>query len=110
MTDFKHIRELLEKAEGPSRELDAAIHEALVGAVEVDDDGSFAILPFYTSSLDAALSLVEHVLPGWDWETGSNVQYTVLSPPVGARVGKAALGSGVTPAIGILSALARAKG
>jgi hypothetical protein len=101
---LSELREALEKADGPSRELDLAVRE-LLRSRPCDD---FFSAPHYTSSLDAALSLVEHVLPGWDWETGSNVEYTMLSPPVGARRGKAALGSGATPAIGVLSALVRA--
>lgn len=70
-------------ATGPDREIDAALMVALRDARKVDDhiyygpneevwylgeyegDVSFPPLPYLTSSVDAALSLLERVLPGW---------------------------------------------
>ena len=56
MTDFLHLSDLCERAEGPDRELDALIHTALNG------DFHHLSLPPYSKSLDAALSLVPE---GW---------------------------------------------
>ena len=64
----------VESATGMDREIDAQVHEALIGPVEVDDDGDrfllaprggFAPLEFYTASVDATIALQERVLPGW---------------------------------------------
>lgn len=66
----------LEDAEVGSRELDAEIAAALDGwsgfglrtsQIEGRPRGSdrFSTPPHYTTSLDAALALVERVLPGW---------------------------------------------
>ena len=73
MTDLPNLIARLEAAEGPSRELDREIAEA-VGMelrvrgstlVFVDTDGSHLMAaPDYTASLDAAVSLVPE---GWWW-------------------------------------------
>lgn len=86
------IIERLEKADGPSRELDLAIlplwepqHEALrvwpePYQTELSEygfsawkEGSWvsAPLPRFTASLDAASALVERTLPGWWWKVGT---------------------------------------
>lgn len=54
MADFSDLIARLEKAKGPSRDLDARIEHTLAGTpAHWEDD-----LPAYTSSLDAAVSLV----------------------------------------------------
>ena len=56
------IQELLERvgnADGPDRELDAALFVALVVNPRQ--------VPAYSASVDAALALVEEKLPGWKW-------------------------------------------
>lgn len=67
MSDYMSLIERLEKAT-EDRELDAAVYEACVGEVWNDflsgpwaADGKSRV-PFYTSSIDAALSLVPE---GW---------------------------------------------
>jgi len=88
MMDLSELRERLEQADGPSRELDAEIHLALFPKAKVNksDPARWMVspvhrLPDYTFSLDAALALVERVLPqsgGW--------QFGVYQGPPGARV------------------------
>jgi len=59
--DLTALIERVENATGPDRELDAAIRDALYEPVKRG-----AWTPF-TSSLDAALALVEEKLPGTFW-------------------------------------------
>lgn len=72
MTDANTLQDLkdrLDKADGPDRELDADL--ALLGGwTEFPGDnwiGPFGeiCVPNYTASTDAALGLIERVLPGW---------------------------------------------
>lgn len=88
--DLTSLIERVEKATGPDRELDAAIEVAMLGTTHMPDDLIYYktttradhCLPGaywrvsrsgeylrtsekYTSSLDAALALVEEKLPGW---------------------------------------------
>lgn len=82
MTDLSELRERLEKAEGPCRELDLAICEAL-NLVEVEQDDIIGPHPVVklpgktyctaaplTSSLDAAVALVERQNRLWTMESG----------------------------------------
>lgn len=62
---MKEIIERLEKATGPSLELDHAIAAAIR-----PDDGHGVLL--YTASLDAAMTLVPE---GWGWKGESNLGY-----------------------------------
>lgn len=80
-TNLHALLERLEDATGPDRELDALIALALDGAVGIvrasaegrpnepfltqSADGEEDALEGYTASVDAALALVERVLPGW---------------------------------------------
>lgn len=65
----------VEKAEGPDRELDHMLHHALVGpigdVIRHHETKKFimadVIAAEITTSIDAALALVEKVLPGWFW-------------------------------------------
>lgn len=64
--DAGKLDELIERvagAPGHSRFLDAAIRAAVEPQHPITDG-----CPFYTSSTDAALALVERVLPGWALE------------------------------------------
>ena len=71
MADLTALIERLEKADGPSRELDAAVCRYLVGS-PADHwyglHGDFitdGLAPAITASIDAAVALAERVLPGW---------------------------------------------
>jgi hypothetical protein len=115
----------VEAAEGPDREIDAEIAVALSGDPEAwvvnpspqsifgpvagwwrtGDDKSHDA-PTYTASLDAALGLVERVLPGFWWDLDCRgwahigPEYRPLNMPPGSW--------GKTPALAILSALLKA--
>jgi len=86
MTDLEALRERVREATGPDRDLDLALATALVPDVLVlrqrpDDSGADPYTYWeYTASLDAALGLVERMLPkvemelhfnkpGRDWQT-----------------------------------------
>jgi hypothetical protein len=62
LTTLKSLRDRVAKATGPDREIDYAIYTYSTGLWRTDD------FPAVTSSIDAALAWVEHVLPkcdGW---------------------------------------------
>lgn len=73
----------LEEAEGPSRELDGDIHNgvfkteyvrvpnSVTGFLTSKTDNGCPTVPPYSSSVDAAISLAERVLPGWMWKLGT---------------------------------------
>ena len=69
------LLERLEKAEGASRELDVAVAEAsgwqrresAHGVYWIAPHGEFDVVPPYTSSIDAALTLVPDT---YEWEIG----------------------------------------
>lgn len=56
----------LEAATGPDRELDAELYDAFIEPLtwQVVSDSGHQKPPCYTASLDAAVALVERVLPG----------------------------------------------
>jgi len=63
MADRSSLIAQLEKAEGPDRELDGDIWRY---AMSSETRGvKFGPVPHLTSSIDAAVSLAERVLPGW---------------------------------------------
>lgn len=80
MTDFSPIIEMLEKADGPDRELNIAIFRLLHpeyddyvegrgGLVHPNDGSDMRVLsdirwPNYTASRDASIDLLERKLPG----------------------------------------------
>lgn len=119
MTDIPTLISMLEKAEAGSRELDAEIGiaagfaERRKGNVyKLSEAGSTLELywpaPFSTS-LDAAVALVELLLPGQEWSVGSN------QPDIGepwARIRTAPLRSleesAATPALALCLALLKA--
>lgn len=83
---IQNLIERCEKATGPDRFIDAMMHLMLrpelgeapwfqphvawwVYRGEGQEDDQHA--PLYTASIDAALALMEKVLPGWSWYAGS---------------------------------------
>src|SRR3990167_547853 len=84
MTDLSDLRKRVEAASGPDSGLYRAIFEACgfkthkSGALlwALDYVGDVAI----TDNLNAALSLVENVLPEWIWDVTSTGSAWVMSP------------------------------
>lgn len=71
MTDLAVLDDLierLEKAGGPDRELDIALTKQFIAGKQYRHPD---LAPPYTTSLDAAVALVERVLPGWGWQVGT---------------------------------------
>jgi hypothetical protein len=131
--ELEALRERVGKATGPDREIDALVW--LKCCPEAFDDQAFwswrgmqpkgisdralddvkvgyarSRAPFFTASLDAALALVERVLPGWGWqikrygEDGEHEAY--LWPPSEADHSRLhAECQHTTPALALLSAL-----
>ncbi len=62
LAQLRALAERLEKATGPDRELDRVLHYELS-----DVDGLELVfgVPDYTSSIDAAMALVDRLLPRW---------------------------------------------
>ncbi len=74
MSDLKELLERVKAATGPSDELDDAIADTLglwEVTMEAEDMHSqpheVRRRDFYSDSIDAALALVEKMLPGWGW-------------------------------------------
>ncbi len=67
VSDMVELLRRVEAATGPDRKLDRAL-AALFGA-DVTQVGTNTIhrIGAYTASIDAALALVERMLPGWYW-------------------------------------------
>lgn len=114
MSDLKAL-ERVEKATGPAHDLDQAIFVAL-GFTPTDDSYGGWFIPgvedcYVTETIDAALALVEKVLPGFSYSIDASLPDSgidcVLYPPEPPR-GRT-LGSAATPALAILCALLRAK-
>lgn len=141
MTSIPSLIARVERAEGPDRELDAALYVALIKPDQRPDDlryfrlphismdhmemcapgtywlkqrsgASLLTAPTYTASLDAALALVERVLPGCVWVVGQD--WGAILTPRGAR---ASIGYGKidiadvyapTPTLALILALLRA--
>lgn len=117
MTDLSSLISRVEKATGPDRELDARIwayfagvkyvgHNVPYGDVHGRTQVEYTVPPKrtrmvtnfpqtphaepVTTSVDAAISLVERVLPGWGWVVESNTHHikACLNPEFGDPVGK----------------------
>lgn len=112
------LRERLERATGPDRELDLALAQALDPGVIHSRfyRDSNAVVPYtkrhYTASIDAALALVERVLPGWEWFAGYNADhcehgcgYALLTSPNGDKVSKVGRTAPLAIIIATVSAL-----
>jgi hypothetical protein len=112
-TPNEHYREPLRRPILMARE-----HQrpGLLENVEISGVSAYSA-PQYTASLDAALSLVERVLPGWDWSVHSH-RHTepshwdawagVRAPPKGIVSGILYEANGYTPALALLAALLKA--
>lgn len=127
MTDYTDLVKRLEEAEGPDRELDAAVAVALS---ENDRDhesqkpeernlGKFytpgfpeemygqATADFYTASLDATLALVEEKLPGHFVRIEHGPNHGAAAIYRNGFADCVAEGAGRSPAIALLIALLR---
>ena len=64
-------------------------------------------VPPYTASIDAALALVDKMLPGWDWEVGRyhRLTFQAVLWERGYRDKTQILGHGASPALAIVTAL-----
>lgn len=113
----------LQEAKEGSRELDAALHEAITtfrpkragpGWRNENDFvipvfPGFAILPAYTTSLDAALALVGERLPGWRWAISEGARASLQKgPPALSRGSIPITAKHKSPAIAICIALIKA--
>lgn len=109
------LSERVEALQGPDREVDCLIFVETAESPFVSyypdcvlaSIGGFAArleiadIPFYTDSIDAAVALVERVLPGWWWWSVQSDGLAHL-----AREGETSEAySGPTPAIALLRAL-----
>lgn len=79
------------------------------GVVECEDCGhestaAWVPVPAYTASLDAALALVDRVLPGWDWVREYGGRMIVFNPASDDTYGA----KGSVPALALLAAMLRA--
>lgn len=107
------LRARIDAATGPDRELDLSLAEALVPDVVVllhnrgTGQNERSTYWHYTASIDAALALVERLLPGWLWTFGSygpdDGPWACITEPTEPCADYAARGP--TPALAILSAL-----
>ena len=110
------IIDRLEKATGGDRELDAAIFDIACGGLFWPENetlwvqvGWNRVPKAFTASLDAAIALVEKMLPGWGWmvERQPNGEAEAWLDEFGAYAyGRPVQGR--TPAIALLIALFRA--
>lgn len=114
MTDHTDLIRRLEEAEAGSRRLDVAVHDALFppradgyqmpdGTVLPPSWGRGFDDPPYTTSLDAALALVERVLPGAEVIAISRTRTGGWGSGVNGHVAYAA-----TPALALVIATLRA--
>ncbi|MGR6533079.1 hypothetical protein [Brevundimonas sp. RM1] len=113
--DLSALIARLEAAEVGSRELDAEIGQSLGVAMCGDKDGAWGAWDaHWTSSMDAALAIVERVLPGWRWsvqQLDPNYEAS-LTIPNGAFLLSSdteVYAISKTPALALVIAILRAK-
>lgn len=123
MTSLQALAERLEKADGPDRELDAAIMHAFdssaVYYVGVAADGSNRVLDIYphgtpplSASLDAAIALCERVLPDnmrWSISNAAVKPRANVFPLSPTRPIMGPYSSAATPALALCLAIVRAR-
>lgn len=133
-SSYGEIVERLEKLTAPDRELDCLIAYAsdlrapeaidvswrervdrfglaeAVGAADRSQNIWSSIVPLYTASIDAAVALVEKMLPGWIWGAGNSsiASYCAQVRRMGVIEPDHRYEFGPTPAIALLIALFRA--
>ncbi|GAA2867013.1 hypothetical protein GGQ99_001348 [Aminobacter niigataensis] len=114
--------EKLEALAGPDGTVNVDIHRAcgqtFVMEYWSESDTTprenLSMVPRYTASLDAAVALVERVLPSWEWQVGDDAHfgkygavYQSLSEG-GAGLSEEDMVSAATPAIALLIATLKA--
>lgn len=106
MSQYADIIERLEKATGPDGDLDLDI----INLIDPPVARHSAMHQPYTASLDAAISLVDRMLPGWHWSLydtdGLGRRNAQIEPPEYSS--EPFDGLGQTIAIALLLALFRA--
>lgn len=116
-SDLQSLLERLEKATGPDREIDQDI-EDIVRLGIAPRDKPLPFCPKYTSSLDAALSLVERVLPPLPTadHKHSEIRLQIADGDTNAVIDRdtfsgeaVTIASAATPALALCLALVRAK-
>ncbi len=113
MSNLKDLIARVEKATGPDPQLDLHVHQFL------QEDWMHGTMPFYTSSLDAVVALVEMELPDWRWHVAKrgydNGAYqdgkagAWLDSPFSSGFGMNAKAFAPTPALALLLVFLRAK-
>ncbi|WP_296200539.1 hypothetical protein [uncultured Hyphomicrobium sp.] len=111
--DLSALIARLEAAEVGSHELDKAVSVACGSTIQVwaetASDGTFlgSVRPV-TTSLDAALALVERVLPGWSWEIYTAYQIKGLMK-YGCNLDEQDTAYAFTPALALCLAVLKAR-
>lgn len=101
--------ERLEKATGPDRDLDCDIDSEWLQDRSDGLEAEFSPFPAYTASLDAAIALVEHVLPGWGYDFVKPAKEGPGRPRATVFLGDNLFaGEAPTPPLALLLALMRA--
>lgn len=130
MTNLSDIIEMLEKAEAGSRELDCwigyiadlqeddmswrdkidryGIDHAVMSAESRRNIWS-TVLPRYTTSVDAAISLAEKVLPGWLWVLKQGFEASAMVWSVEIDRDQCPEEYAATPALALTLAILKAK-
>jgi len=131
--ELSALRERVEKADGPDREIDAMIAVTLDGFQRrydevyrkgewefttnddlVTDQNWIQHLPRYTGSMDAAARLIQQKLPGWEWQLLHEWNDVGAAMINRAHINDAASGGvyvsgyGPTPALALIAALLNA--
>ena len=112
MTDLRELEKRLEALEDCSEQIDAKTAEAIDRAFpfETEPDARYELISAVRGSLDAAVALVERVLPGWGYfirkdEEGINAS---LLYPNALRVSPGCGQHKSSPALALCLALIRA--
>lgn len=118
---LQSLLERLEKASGGDRALDAALYWRFLEENKAERElwwvtAQFTVSPVngdwrspFTSSLDAALSLVERVLPGWTRSVDATVPELGIDVDLHPPTGPVVRGTHASEAIATCLALVRAK-
>ncbi len=120
--DLQALLERVEKAEGPDEEVDMQLcllaYPEIMAVSEKRDDGFWyhkqwgrmSVPANYTASIDAAVALVEKMLPGWtghlDFGGSQACAYAIRPLTEGPLVEHRAFAT--TPALALIAALLRA--